>query len=200
MEDFGPGRKGFKWCYCFSQAANSNMRAMPYWKPLIIDGREINLDHLEPFSFPIVPKGWADGALVRVAFNNHCFTEKFAKELHGTPLSIAHVPAHEERGFDQTRYELSKELPAQIRSLDGQRIAQTRTSTLVRVTLASGLVYGIFFVLRRREKALCELFVLSAYPLERAVRSIVTTGEMKFNVAVAKVLEGKKLKFPPGRF
>ena len=44
------------------------------------------------------------------------------------------------------------------------------------------------------------MFVISAYPLERPKRQVIGTGEMKFNVAVALVLAGRKPKFPPDRF
>lgn len=44
------------------------------------------------------------------------------------------------------------------------------------------------------------MFVLSAYPLNRARRQIAVTGEMKFEVAVSLVLAGKKPRFPSGRF
>lgn len=173
---------------------------MPYWKPLSINGLDIDLSHLEPFTFSLLPKGWKEEALVRVSFNNHCFSEEFKKDIHGTPLPPSHVSRHETRGFDQLRYDLSKSLPRHIRGLDGRRIAQTRTATLVRLTTETGLTYGIFFSLKKRDRALCEMIVMSAYPLERATNSVAATGEMKFNVAVAKVLEGKKLKFPSGRF
>lgn len=172
---------------------------MPYWKPLTIDGQTIDLAHLEPFTFWLLPKGWEEEALVRVTFDNHCFSEEFAEDIHGSPLPRSHVPKHEARGFDQARYDLSKSLRRHICGLDGQRIAQTRTSSLVRLTLESGATYGIFFSLKRRDKT-CELFVMSAYPLDRAAHSVVVTGEMKFNVAVAKILEGKQLKFPSGRY
>ena len=41
--------------------------------------------------------------------------------------------------------------------------------------------------------------MVSAYPLERGQR-VAATGEMKFTVALALVMQGKKPKFPPGRF
>jgi hypothetical protein len=45
--------------------------------------------------------------------------------------------------------------------------------------------------------AACDMFVMSAYPPDE---DPVATGKMKFNVAVALVLAGKKPKFPPGKF
>jgi hypothetical protein len=174
--------------------------SMPYWKPLVVDGVVIDLSHLEPFEFQILPKGLTEPATVRAVFNNHCFSAEFDASRHRGPLPATHVSPYEVRGFDLVRYELSKLLPVQVRELDGKRIAQTRTGTLVRITLADGRDYGIFFTLTKMGAAACEMFVMSAYPLERPKKSVVATGEMKFNVAVALVLSGRKPKFPPGRF
>lgn len=173
---------------------------MLYWKPLTINGITIDLSHLEPFEFQILPKGSMERATIRVVFDDHCFSEEFEAARHGTPLPATHVSSHEERGFDADRYELSKLLPVQVREFDGKRIAQTRTGTLVRITLADGREYAIFFTLSKAGAAACEMFVMSAYPLERPKKSVVATGEMKFNVAVALVFSGKKPKFLPGRF
>ena len=115
------------------------------------------------------------------------------------PLPISHVPAHESRAFDPVRYGLSKALPELLRTLPERRIAQTRTGSLVRIELVGQGEYGIFFLLTKEGKSSCELFVMSAYPLERGQR-VSTTGEMKFAVALAKVMRGEKPKFPPGRF
>ena len=173
---------------------------MSYWKPLIVDGNVIDLTHLEPFDFRVLPKGHQVPATIRVIFNNHCFSEIFNPTYHRAPLPATHVSPHEVRGFDEIRYQLSKILPAHVRDCNGRRIAQTRMGTLVRIALSDGRDYGIFFSLKKAGAAACEMFVLSAYPLERPKSQVISTGEMKFNVAVALVLAGKKPKFPPGRF
>lgn len=173
---------------------------MSYWKPLVVDGNAIDLSHLEPFEFSLIPKGFTEQAVIRVRFNDHCFTEDFDAAKHVCALPETHVARHETRGFSGVRYELSKALPAYVRSFDGQRIAQTRTGTLVRITMGDGSRYGIFFTLRKAGARCCDVFVVSAYPLDREPHTVVSTGEMKFNVAVAMVLSGKKPKFPPGRF
>jgi len=173
---------------------------MAYWKPLVIDGNFVDLAHLEPFEFQIIPTGLKDPATIRVAFNNHCFSEAFDAARHKTPLPTTHVAPHETRGFDPLRYELSKLLPAEVRAFDGKRVAQTRSGPLVRVTLNDGREYAIFFTLKKMKAWICEMFVMSAYPLDRPKHQVIATGEMKFNVAVALVLAGKKPKFPPRRF
>ena len=173
---------------------------MSYWKPLAIGGKIIDLAHLEPFEFSVIPKGREIPATIFVVFNNHCFSMKFDPRLHSLPLPLTHAPKHEQRGFDETRYELSKLLPALVRAFDGRRIAQTREGSLVRVTLADGRDYAIFFSLKKAGPSTCSLLVMSAYLLDRPRERIIATGEMKFNVAIALVLAGKKPKFPPGRF
>ncbi len=169
-------------------------------EPLVVNGVIIDLSHLVRFEFSILPKDWENCATVRVAFNNHCFTQKFDPQVHAERIPWTHAAANDVRGFDQIRYNMSKRLPDLIRRLDGQRIAQTRKSSLVRLTLECGLNYAIFFSLKKAGNTVCDLFVLSAYPLDQSNVEVAVTGEMKFNVAVAKVLEGKTLKFPPGRF
>ena len=172
---------------------------MPYWKPLVVGGASVDLSHLEPFAFSVTPKDWKQPATIHVVFNNHCFSEDFAATRHTAPLPDTHVARFEigKRGFDRIRYELSRLLSALVREFDGRRIAQTRKGTLVRIALADGRDYGIFFTLKKTGKDTCEMFVMSAYPPDE---DPVATGEMRFNVAVARVLEGKKPKFPPGRF
>jgi hypothetical protein len=172
---------------------------MSYWKPLVIDGAIVDLSHLEPFDFQIIPTGVTVPATVHVVFNNHCFSEDFDAKRHDAPLPSTHIAPHEKRGFDIVRYGLSKSLPDHVRDFDGKRIAQTRAGTLVRITLTDGRDYGIFFTLKKTG-AVCEMFVVSAYPLERPKTQVIATGEMRFNVAVVLVLAGKKPKFPPGRF
>jgi hypothetical protein len=173
---------------------------MTYWKPLVVDGEPVDLSHLEPFGFQVLPKGLTEHTTIRVIFNSHCFSENFDAKRHSVPLPATHVSPHEERGFDPLRYKLSKSLPAHVLDFDGRRIAQTRSATLVRVTLADARDYGIFFTLKKIGAAACEMFIMSAYPLDRPKKTVVATGEMSFNVAVAIVLSGRKPKFPPGRF
>jgi hypothetical protein len=91
---------------------------------------------------------------------------------------------------------MSLYLPALIRDLENKRISSTRNGNLVRVELAGGQDYGIFFTLKKQSQKHCVLYVVSAYPLNRPRQQIVATGEMKFAVAVALVLDGKRPKFP----
>ena len=177
---------------------------MPYWKPLVSGGQIVDLSHLEPFDFTIVPLGWTDHATVHVTFNNHCFTCKFDPVRHAEALSERHTARYERRAFDEIRYTLSKTLPLHIRALDGQRISRTRTNVLVRIAMERPMTERLrcrlrFFSLQRAGPRQCDLFVMSAYPLARGRHTVAVTGEMRFNLAVARVLEGKTLKFLPSR-
>lgn len=170
---------------------------MPYWEPLRVGLELYDISHLEPFSFEIRPTGWDETALVAVKFHDHCFTESFTLQKHSHVVRSNNSSQHERRGSSPDRYELSRRLPALVRSLDGKRISQTRSGGLVRIDLADGRNYGIFFTIRRNDPKNCDLFVMSAYPFNADRRAIAVTGEMKFNVAVARVLAGKRPKFPP---
>lgn len=170
---------------------------MPFWKPLKIGSDEYSLSHLEPFIFSVIPKHQNVDVNIYVRFNDHCFTENFDPKKHSEELKTTTSSHHERRAFCPIRYELSKNLPDLIRALDGRRISQTRNGDLVRVEMAGGRSYGIFFTLRREGPNSCRLFVMSAYPFASDRKVVAVTGEMKFNVAVALVLQGKAPKFPP---
>ena len=168
---------------------------MTYWQPLVIDGETIDLSHLEPFEFQVLPAQSDAPATVSVRFHDHCFTETFDPAKHAAPLRSSQASLHEQRAFCRERYDLSLALPGIIRDLDGRRVASTREGNLVRITLADGRTYPMFFTLRLSGRRRIEMFVVSAYHWTRATPP-ADTGEMKFNVAVAKVLKGEKPKFP----
>jgi hypothetical protein len=168
---------------------------MAYWKTIFVNGVAYGLDHLEPFEFHVVPTGGETQVSIAVRFHDHCFTETFDPDKHTASLVSNQASLHEHRAFSADRYELSKLLPQLVRSLDGQRISSTRDGNLVRVTLQNGLTYPVFFTLRKEGAKRVGLFVVSAY-VWGGRSKISTTGEMKFNVAVAKILKGEKPKFP----
>jgi hypothetical protein len=171
---------------------------MPYWSPLIIDGAAVDLSHLEPFEFLVMPTGGTQHATISVRFHDHCFTETFDPAKHDTPIASNQASRHEKRAFDMDRYNLSFALPDAIRSFDGVRFGATRRGNFVRVTLNDGRTYPIFFTLRHEGGRHVALFVVSAYALDRPTQ-VIETGEMRFNVAIAKLLKGEKLRFPPYR-
>ncbi|WKL58185.1 hypothetical protein Q1W73_04170 [Asticcacaulis sp. ZE23SCel15] len=130
-------------------------------------------------------------------FNDHCFTKAFDPRLHVQADCIVtnQSARHERRVFCEVRYEHSLSLPAIIRALGNKRVASTREGNMVRVETQSGDAYAVFFTLRRHNARRADLFVVSAYPLDKGKRP-ADTGEMKFDLALAKILRGEKAKFP----
>ena len=61
----------------------------------------------------------------------------------------------------------------------------------MRVTLGGRREYAIVFTLKKTRPSICEMFVMSAYALDRPKHQVIATGEMKFNVPVALALAGK---------
>lgn len=172
---------------------------MSRWLPIMVGGVTYDLAHLDPFTFDIVPRGWSRSAIVAVAFNDHCFTEKFDDARHTSPIVTPTSSGHETRGFSLERWRLSLELPDLIRNFDGKRVARTRNGNLVHLRTASGAEYGVFFTLRRSHGLRCALYVVSAYELGAKTARPAVTGEMRFETACALVLEGKPLRFPGRR-
>lgn len=168
---------------------------MPYWSELIVEDVAIDLSHLEPFEFTILPLGLDGSATISVRFHDHCFSETYDQTKHQSFIRTNQSATGELRAFDSARYELSKRLPEIIRQMDGQKIASTREGNMVKITLQNGQTYPVFFTMRRAGKRRVELFVVSAYAWSKQTAP-ATTGTMKFNVAVAKVLKGEKPTFP----
>ncbi|MEI9903549.1 MAG: hypothetical protein WDN06_05875 [Asticcacaulis sp.] len=170
---------------------------MSYWPRLIVDGEILDLSHLEPFEFQCLPRDAANAATISVRFNDHCFTRTFdpATDSAFDILPEIFVGRHERRIFCQIRFALSLELPQFIKGLGDKRIASTHEGNLVRIETPGGNIYAIFFTLRRVNARRAELFVVSAYPVDKGRRP-ADTGEMKFDKALAKILRGEKARFP----
>ena len=168
---------------------------MPYWTDLVVEGEVIDLSHLEPFEFLLIPLGLNGDAAISVRFHDHCFSESFDPAKHLSAMRTNQASSSELRAFSLERYELSKLLPEIIRRMDGQRIASTREGNLLKITLQNGQTYPVFFTMRRASRRRVELFVVSAYVWDRQTPP-ATTGSMKFNLAVAKILKGEKPAFP----
>jgi hypothetical protein len=168
---------------------------MTYWKPLVVGSVTYDLSHLEPFQFHVMPWGMTEVVTVNTRFHDHCFTEAFDPLKHQKPVSSSQYSPHEKRAFDPERYELSKNLPEFVRQICGKKITSTRNGNLARVELANGDKYAIFFTLRRANNRRADLFVVSAFRWQRS-DAVASTGSMKFDVALSKILQRKPLKFP----
>ena len=135
--------------------------------------------------------------MLNVRFNDHCFTTGFDPAKHD-PADIMPtmlVSKTETRVFCKDRYKLSFQLPELIKAFGSKRIASTRDGNLVRVESPDGQTYAIFFTLRTHNAARVNLFVVSAYPIGPG-KKVADTGEMKFDIALAKILRGEKARFP----
>jgi len=174
-----------------------HLQAMGYWPELIISGDIKSLSHLEPFEFQCLPRDYAEAVTISVRFNDHCFTTGFDVVKHD-PLDILPeiwVSRTEKRVFCAERYTLSFFLPELIKAFGSKRIASTRNGNLVRIEAPDGAFYAIFFTLRKQSSGRINLYVVSAYALAKG-KTVADTGEMKFDIALAKVLRGEKPKFP----
>jgi hypothetical protein len=136
---------------------------MPYWSKLVVEGEAIDLSHLEPFEFLVLPIGFERDATISVRFHDHCFSESYDPAKHSSVIRSNQASASEIRAFSREWYELSKLLPDIVRQMDGQKIASTREGNMVKVTLQSGQTYPVFFTMRRAGKRRVDLFVVSAY-------------------------------------
>lgn len=168
---------------------------MPYWNNVLLNGKPLSLEHLEPFEFQMLPDGWELPATVSVTFHDHCFTETFDSQRHDGILVTNQSANTEKRAFDKERYELSFRLPMIIQALGAKRIASTREGNMVRIEIADGRHYAVFFTLRRHNKRRANLHVVSAYVPDNH-KSVAATGETRFNLALCKVLRGESPKFP----
>jgi hypothetical protein len=169
---------------------------MSYWGiPLVVDGQTIDLAHLEPFTFAIVPVDFDYPVNIHVKFHHHCFSEKIGDNSPQAILRPPHGDRHQPRCFSPDRYELSKQLVLLIAGFDRKPISRSSNGNLVRIELPNGRSYAIFFTLRRIANSQCELTVVSAFSPENT-RTIASSGSLKFSLAVCKILPNQPLKLP----
>jgi hypothetical protein len=179
----------------------------PYWQLQLpqkfwdrILGRERNLAHLEPVVLGCAVEPPTNQLRINVRYSMHCFTEAFdaAKHSDGSKLLDSQKKP---RCFSESRYALSKLLPAMIEVLPSSRVQQSYKHgqrNYVHSTETKeqgGGIYQMFFTLRRVESAghELEMFVESAYLVQqpRAGRGI-----MRFRVLADGIYRRKDVKFP----
>jgi hypothetical protein len=169
---------------------------MPYHSPLIVGSVTYAFDHLEPHELTVPSNKAAKDLIVRIRYNDHCFSEGYDPEKH--PDGCFFLPGSSTRVFDETRYSLSLGLPGLMSSLAHPQATveqpSSRRNWLRSVTIQSGLgPYHIFFELRRAprgDRQDLNLIVESAYP-QGAYAAPQTVGEMRFNILVGKVYLGE---------
>lgn len=174
-----------------------------YWQPLTIAEKLIDLTHLEPKRVTCAIDGREDPLLMHARFSNHCFTVSFKDGLHQASHLI--MDHKQRRAFDEQRYELSRHLPGIIDDLPNFKVYQARdknrgsqnfvfSHSIVSLT---GTDYSVFFSIKKRGgDAHLDLFVESAYPLNRA-QSVKRSGAIRFRVLATKVFKGERVDFAP---
>lgn len=120
-----------------------------------------DMAHLNDFRFQVP----ADGSSywVGVKFTCHCFTKKL-EAYHSPELLYEHEG--EKRAFDVQRYELSKFLPAYIRSLVGSSVYWSNKGSFFFWRTPNGVSYLVFFTALQASKGNVKVRIKigSAYP------------------------------------
>jgi hypothetical protein len=172
------------------------------WRPHVErNGRSQPLNHLHPFRFEHRLANAAGELIVtvHVGFGLHCFTRSVVK---GAEPVEPYSDERETREFDAVRYELSKKLPAIVRTLATRPCAFGRHDNYVSVDLVgtSGepVRYAIFFNVKRWEKmgpSALLLIVQSAYPLTGG-KAAPLRGRIGFDTLLRHALRGSRPKAP----
>lgn len=175
---------------------------MAYWPPHIINGRELDLLHLEPFILRCpVPVGPGNPLhlQINVRFSCHCFSEAFDPARHDPGVIV--MDHKTPRAFDLRRYELSRFLPGLVGAFPERKVHQTyeRRNYCYFQALAEcdGQIYEVFFNIRRAaagESHHLNLFVESAYPSE-VLHAAKRPNAIRFSILALKVFKNEPVRF-----
>lgn len=159
-----------------------------------------SIAHLAPLVIRCACPDIGRDLVIRVAFSNHCYSEKFDPERHD-PEQIIVRDAGGRRVFCPVRHGLSYRLPEIVKRLPQEQVYQTaqRRNYVFAVPLAiEGQVYEVFFVLQRAEKVPgidLRLTVESAYPVDAPTPRPRRPNAIRFKVLAYKVLRGQPVRF-----
>lgn len=170
----------------------------PYFSPLTVGGQPIDLSHLEPFTIIVDSQLAMKKLRVRISFTTHCFSEEFGKILHPPGDPVIDQSTNRPRTFCPIRHQLSKQLPALLRSLTDEDVYQTSAvrNWVFSVTVASpNGPYHIFFEVKRspnnqRTWQDLNLTVESAYPESDGPPSV--RGKKPFVLVCGETYTGNK--------
>lgn len=169
---------------------------MPYFPPLTIDGKTVDLAHLEPLSLAFAVMR-LDGRMITidVKFSNHCYTEAFVPDRHD-PAHVV-MDRGQKRAFDPLRHDLSRYLPDIVRSLPERSVHITRPGRnyvyMAQVAVANSN-YPMFFHLRRGgDRHDLTMVVESAYPVRDRRAILRGTVKVSFAVLCAKTFRGEEV-------
>ncbi len=174
---------------------------MAFFPKLIIDGISYEFQHLDPFTMRFESKIANRQLRVNVRFSNHCFS-------HG-PVDGFAYPDHlmlrdhgdRSRIFCPTRYRLSFDLPAIVRSMNNpqckvfQTAARRNFNYSLEVQDPKG-PYHLFFEISRAKGSVAKmqdlnLFIESAYYEEPVGNIPARLGRIGFQVLCTNVFLGK---------
>ena len=168
---------------------------------IIYDGSEVDLVHMTSSMEILCQCAELDRELkIRVAFQNHCYTEKFDPRIHTREQICLTEGKDRDRVFCPIRYALSHRLRGLIEALPERKVHQTgqvRNYVYVVLLEIEKQHYEIYFMLQRAaksDKADLRLTVESAYPngghnLRKRPR------EIQFAVLAHKVLTNQQIRF-----
>jgi hypothetical protein len=166
-----------------------------YWKAFEHQGETHSLDHLHPMSWKLnqEAKGTNPQRIynIEITFSMHAFTRSI--DHSQIDESLHYSDKKETRHFCFERYELSKQLPAIIQSLDKGYVFHTGRQNFMRIDIADAK-YEIYFVVRRSAKADFDLdiYIQSAY--QRTYGNSPRAGKIKFYVVAHNTLHNKPIK------
>lgn len=160
---------------------------MSYWKPLIHEGKYIDLNHLEPFEFKCNVSGQPERR-VFVKFDEHTFTREITIEDEQNHICF------KDRIFCPIRYNLSLGLPNLIKNLPNTSVYETweRGGYVYFAAQVPSEIgpYHIFFTVKRyvfsKKKKGVEMYIQSAYPREKGVYG---DGQTPNTISFARLVE-----------
>ena len=176
------------------------------WHAFSYGGREYTLSHLHPFEWQF--RALASGTRpertyqVQVIFSMHTFTRGIEGERQ-PEADLIYRDTREEREFDFERYELSKQLPAIVRSLGERACYHTHHGTFFTIELTgpegNKRNYEVYFnASRASRKGWLNLYVQSAYVRDSAHGTAQPKKRrIGFQVIAYNVLLGRPIK--PGK-
>lgn len=177
---------------------------MPVWQPFTYLGTTYDLAHLDAFDHVYVQDASADKPerryAVRIHFGHHTFTEG---RKPGDDLAMVYpAPSKDLRTFDVIRWELSRQLPAIIRSLMTRPVSHTGHENFFTVEVttlgAEAVEYEVYFDVELDSSRRLQLVVSSAFPRDPSrISQRPHRRPMRFAVILHNIQLGRPIRTPP---
>lgn len=169
-----------------------------YFAPVVTGGVNIDLSHLEPFTFEVNSALAKKTLRVRALFSTHCFSHAYDPNRHPSGDTVIDEDTKSPRTFCPVRYGLSHALPSFIREMPTATVSQT---SAVRNWVYSVTVqnpqgpYHVFFEIKRappeqRTWQDLNLIIESAYPEEKGPPAI--RGKKPFVLVCGEAYTGNR--------